>query len=64
MATIVKGSSPKVRNRGRTPGYWVGLNNSRSNRAREIVSRYSHTGINYPLLTDVGSAAYRRLRRH
>lgn len=59
----IKGSAPKVRNKDRGPGYWVGLAASRSNRERSLPSRNARQGINYPAIGDVGSAAYRRMRR-
>jgi hypothetical protein len=61
MATQkIKGSAPKVRNRNRGPGYWVGLAKSRDNRDRNLPSRDPRQGINFPRLGQVGSAAYRR----
>lgn len=64
MAAVqkIKGSAPKVRNRNRTKGYWVMLSSSRSNRQRDLPNRNSRQGINYPVLGEVGSAAYRRMK--
>lgn len=63
MATVqkqkIKGSAPKVRNKDRGPGYWIGLHNSRNNKARALVV---HPNRDWPRLSDTGSAAYRRLR--
>lgn len=58
-----KGAAPKVRNKDRAPGYWIGLSNGRSNRpGRELVRRNPRQGINGFDIGLVGSAAYRRLR--
>ena len=62
-ASKVKGSAPKVRNSNRTKGYWLSLHNARNNKDRSLASRHPHTGINFPGLGEVGSAAYRRLRK-
>lgn len=45
---------------GRVPGAWIALARGRDNGHRELPHRNSHTGINYPAISDVGSAAYRR----
>jgi len=58
----IRGSAPKVRNANRGPGYWITLARSRDNKNRDLVKRNPRQGINYPLLSDVGSAAYRRMR--
>lgn len=60
----IKGSAPKVRNRNRGPGYWIGLAKSRDNRERELPKRDPRRGINFPHLNETGSAAYRRMRKH
>lgn len=57
-AGIPKGSAPKVRNSNRGPGYWIGLNASRSHRDRIVITRSNR---DVPSLSDTGSAAYRRL---
>lgn len=56
----IRGSAPKVRNRNRTPGYWVTLARSRDGRNRVLAQRSARQGINFPDLSHVGSAAYRR----
>lgn len=60
----LKGSAPKVRNANRGPGYWISLARSRDNRDRDLPRRNPRQGINYPQQGDVGSAAYRRMRKH
>ncbi len=57
MAEIAK-KLPKRVSRG--PGAWIALANGRNGKNRVLASRAAHTGINYPSLGDVGSAAYRR----
>ena len=44
----------------RKKGEWVTEHNSRSNRDRTVVARPNR---DFPAIGDVGSAAYRRLRR-
>jgi hypothetical protein len=46
----------------RSKGSWVSIHNGRANKDRSLVSRNPRQGINYPVLGDVGSAAYRRKR--
>ncbi len=60
----IKGSAPKVRNANRGPGYWIGLAKSRDNRQRDLPKRNPRQGINFPSLTETGSAAYRRMKKH
>lgn len=58
----LRGSAPKVRNRNRTPGYWIALARSRDNKNRSLPQRSARQGINFPELSHTGSAAYRRMR--
>ena len=44
----------------RSKGSWVSIHNGRANKDRALVARDPRRGINFPLLGDVGSAAYRR----
>jgi hypothetical protein len=48
----------------RTKGSWVSIHNGRANKDRVLAGRDPRCGINFPYITDVGSAAYRRLRRN
>lgn len=58
----LRGAAPKVRNKDRAPGYWIQLSRSRANRTdRVVVYRDVRAAVNYPQVSDVGSAAYRRL---
>lgn len=46
----------------RSTGSWVSIANGRAHKDRALVARNPRQGINFPSLTDVGSAAYRRRR--
>lgn len=45
----------------RAKGAWVAIHNGRANKDRSLPSRNARQGINFPVVGDVGSAAYRRL---
>lgn len=48
---------------GRGPGAWVSIANGRNSKDRSLPSRNARQGISYPQAGDVGSAAYRRMKR-
>lgn len=50
-----------MKGKGRKKGDWVKVAQSRGGSRREVASRSSRIGINFPNIGDVGSAAYRRL---
>lgn len=45
---------------GRGPGAWIALARGRDNKDRSLPSRNARQGINFPHITEVGSASYRR----
>lgn len=47
----------------RTKGAWIAIARGRDNSHREVVSRNARQGINFPAITEVGSAAYRKARK-
>ncbi len=49
---------------GRGKGGWVAIANGRNGKDRALPSRNARQGINYPQQGDVGSAAYRRMKKH
>lgn len=61
MAEKIAKKLPKRVSRGL--GAWIALARGRDNNARALSARDPRRGINYPRLGDVGSAAYRRLRK-
>lgn len=58
MADKIAKKLPKRCSRG--PGAWIALARGRDNNARSLPVRDPRSGINFPLMGDVGSAAYRR----
>lgn len=49
---------------GRGKGGWIAIARGRDHKERAMVYRDARRGINFPSLTDAGSAAYRRSTRH
>ena len=58
MADKIAKKLPKRCSRG--PGAWIALANGRNSKNRALPARNARQGINFPNITDVGSAAYRR----
>lgn len=57
--TKIKGQAKKCSRGSRKPGDWLIKQRARDSRpGRELIH---HPNVNYPRLSDVGSAAYRRL---
>lgn len=61
MATKISKKLPKRVGRGK--GGWVSIARGRDHKDRVLPQRNWKQGINYPELSDVGSAAYRRRQR-